>query len=289
MTTEIIKELISNNNKIIELLNRFNKLYIDSGNDIEITEENILYAMTSSKNQKRENKNKTTIDLGNCEEELKSSYEIEKDESLYIIKIDITEIGVNIPKIEYLVYYPLYNETLIELDLKKCEGLKIDISIPVNINENNLDIYNKSSDYYNDICTKTTSENGTDITLIDRKNIFVENNMTLCEDDCDLTEYNKTIEKVKCSCNVKISLPILDNIKFNKDKLLKSFIDIRNFANINFMKCYKTVLKGKSLIKNYGFMFYILVIIIFFVSLFLFYFKYYSNIIDTINKISEAN
>ena len=55
---------------------------------------------------------------------------------------------MNTQKVEYEVYYPLYNETLIKLDLKKCQGMKVDISIPVNINENNLDKYNKSSDYY---------------------------------------------------------------------------------------------------------------------------------------------
>ena len=50
-----------------------------------------------------------------------------------------------------------------------CENSKIDLSIPVILSENNIDKINASSDYYNDICYTDTSENGTDISLADRK------------------------------------------------------------------------------------------------------------------------
>ena len=40
--------------------------------------------------------------------------------------------------------------------------------------------------------------------------------MSLCEENCDLVEYNYTTEKAKCSCSVKIN--ILDDIKFDKNK-----------------------------------------------------------------------
>ena len=40
---------------------------------------------------------------------------------------------------------------------------------------------NPKSDYYNDICSSTTSECGTDISLKDRKNEFINNIMSLCE------------------------------------------------------------------------------------------------------------
>ena len=166
--------------------------------------------------------------------------------------------------------------------------MKVDISIPVNINENNLDKYNKSSDYYNNICSKTTSDNGIDIPLSDRKNNFVENNLTLCEEDCGLVNFNTTTKKAKCSCLVKISLPLIDEIKFDKDKLYKSFTDIKNFANINLLKCYKNVLNFDSIKKNFGAYFYIMLLLLFFICLFLFYFKYYSSLEKIIMKISEA-
>ena len=58
-----------------------------------------------------------------------------------------------------------------------------------------MDKYNPKSSYYNDICSKATSESGTDIPLKDRMNEFVENNMTLCEENCDLIDYDKIREK----------------------------------------------------------------------------------------------
>ena len=93
-----------------------------------------------------------------------------------------------------------------------------------------MDKYNSSSDYYNDICSKTTSESGTDISLIDRRNEFVDNNMSLCEENCELIDYDYTKEKAKCSCDVKLSIPSNYDIKFNKKDFLKSFIDISIFV-----------------------------------------------------------
>ena len=71
---------------------------------------------------------------------------------------------MKIPKIEYELYYPLYNNTLIKLNLSLCQHTKVEITIPVKLNDI-LDKYNISSDYYNDICYKTKSESRIDISL----------------------------------------------------------------------------------------------------------------------------
>ena len=34
--------------------------------------------------------------------------------------------------------------------------------------------------------------------------------MTLCEEDCRLIDYNYETEKVKCSCDIKLSLPLFE-------------------------------------------------------------------------------
>ena len=63
---------------------------------------------------------------------------------LYIYLISEEE-GMKIPKIEYEVYYPLYNKNnLTKLNLTLCKGTKIEISIPVKINIT-LDKYNPKS------------------------------------------------------------------------------------------------------------------------------------------------
>ena len=190
---------------------------------------------------------------------------------------------MKIPKIEYALYYPLYGQDLIELNMSKCEGINVDISIPVNLTED-IDKYNTSSDYYNDICSNAKSKSGTDITLNDRKNEFINNNMTLCEEDCNLIEYNEITKKVKCNCKIKVNLPIIEGVKFDKNKLLKQFTDISKIINIQLLKCYKNVFKFKSLIKNYGFLFYLFMFLFQLICLFIFYLKSFSNLIEKNKK-----
>ena len=136
-----------------------------------------------------------------------------------------------IPKIEFDVYYKLNGTNLIKLNLSYCSNSKIDISIPTNISEKDLDKYNSSSDYYNDICYTTTSESGTDITLKDRKTDFIDNNKTLCQENCLLSGYNNNINKAKCSCDIVEPSSEFENMKIDKTKLYKNFIDVKNIAN----------------------------------------------------------
>ena len=95
------------------------------------------------------------------------------------MQIITEEEGMKIPKVEYEVYYPLNNiSNLTKLNLSSCKDTKIEISISVKIN-GSLDKYDPNSNYYNNICSKATSESGTDISLKDRKNEYVNNNMSL--------------------------------------------------------------------------------------------------------------
>ena len=282
-------EIITKGDNIKYLINIFYKSYLDNGNDIEIEKGYFKYTMTSTQNQrKNENKKTTVINLGKCEIKLKEIYRIPENETLYITKVDIREEGMKIPKIEYEVYYyQKFNKTLSKLDLTHCQGIKIDIFIPVHLNDS-LNKYNQSSDFYNDVCSKTTSESGTDISLSDRKKNFIDNNMTLCEEDCNLDDYNHETEIAKCSCLVKINMPLLDDIKFDKDKLYKQFTDINNIMNLKFLKCYKSVLKWKELKNNYGFYIFVIINILYLLTAILFYSKFYFLLKQDIKKIEKA-
>ena len=58
---------------------------------------------------------------------------------------------MKIPKVEYEVYYPLFNSSnLTKLNLSFCQDTTIEISISVEINDT-LDKYDPKSDYYNNI------------------------------------------------------------------------------------------------------------------------------------------
>ena len=224
------------------------------------------------------------MNLGHCENIIKKNYNISNNDSLYILQIITEEEGMKIPKIEYEVYYPLNSNNLTKLDLFLCKDTKIEISLSVKIN-GSIDKYNINSNYYNDICSTTTSESGTDISLNDRKNEFIDKNMSLCEENCELIEYNREKGKAKCSCDIKLSISPNYDTKFNKNDFLKSFTDIKNIFNLNILKCYKTVLKLKSLTKNYGLCIVGFIIILYFITLLIFSIYSFNKLKKELKKI----
>ena len=156
--------------------------------------------------------------------------------------MNIEEKGMKIPKVEYEVYHKINKTNLMILNLTLCKNEKIEILIPVIIKDS-IDIYNPKSGYYNDICYIYTSIYGTDICLKDRRNEFIKNNLLLCEENCDLIDYDYIYLRAKCSCEVKLNFPLIENVKFDKEKFKKNFIDINNIANLKFLICYKIAFK----------------------------------------------
>ena len=285
LTDIILGNEIEMKNRTELIQNKINNLFtkliisdIDSGKSEKIYEKNLLIIITLTKHQKNsEKENMITIDLGKCENILKDEYNISKNDSLYILQLIYEEIGMKISKVEYEVYYPLHNKnTLTKLKLSLYERTKIEISIPIRINDI-LDKYNPKSAYYNDICYKATSNYGTDLNLKDRIYEFIENNMTLCEEKCDLIDYNYNKGKVKCSCEIKTKISPNYDAKFNKQEFFKRFTDIKNIANLNILKCYKIVLT-KNLIYNRGFYIMIFIFLLYFITIFIFWFKSYKKL-----------
>ena len=142
--------------------------------------------------------------------------------------------------------------------------------------------------YYNGICHKTTSESGTDISLKERKNEFVNNNMTVCEENCKFIDYDYINSKAKCRCEIKINLPLLDNITFDKKRLYDNFKDFKNIANLNLLKCYKQILTFQKLKKNYGFIICLFIITFLVFSLIIFSFIKFNVLKKRIREIYTA-
>ena len=285
-TTELINEM--NKTELItylkdNLINKFDKLEIDNIRYKKIIDNNTIIVLSPTFNQ---NEYEIILDLKECDNILKNTYNISKNNSLYIFQLIVEEPGMKIPKVEYEIYYPFNIYNLTKLNLTYCKNQKIEIIIPVKINDT-LDKHDQYSDYYNNICYKSTSNFGTDITLKDRKNEFMINNMTLCEEKCKLIDYNYNTEKVKCSCDIKLTIPFIDDIKFNKEELYKSFIDIKNIINLNVMKCYK-ISFNKDIINNYGFYILNFIIILYFICLIIFSVNSYDKLKDDIKEIYTA-
>ena len=235
------------------IINGYNTTDIDNGKDYINQRDNVTYTITSltnQRNKRNKNSNETTIDLGKCESILRKEYNISIKNDLYILKIDKFLDGLNIPKVEYEIYYPLIENHLKKANLSLCANTKIEVSIPVNLSQSEIDIHNSSSDLYNDICYPLKTESGTDICLKDRREEFVINNLTVCEENCEFSEYDFSTKRAVCSCFTKIELPLISHIKFDKDKLFNNFMNINNIANIKVLKCVKSLFQKENILNN---------------------------------------
>ena len=274
---------------IYNLLNQINLKDAENSFNKKIIDKNLSIILTSTLEQENnKDSNNITLNLGQCENILKYNYNISNNDSLYILEFIYEEEGMKIPKVEYEIYYPLNNDSnLTKLDLNYCQGTKVEIAVSVKL-DYDIDKHNASSGYYNDLCYKTTSESGTDISLKDRRNEFVDNNMTLCEDNCELVDYDYTKEKATCSCEIKVNITKDYDAKFNKKDFLKSFIKINNIANLSILKCYKDILKKKNLIKNNGFYIIAFIILFYFIALIIFWRKSFIILKKDIKKMNLA-
>ena len=147
-------------------------------------------------------------------------------------KIDAVQEGYKILYIKYDAYSKLNGSNLVKLNLSIYKNSKIDIYIPIEISEN-LDKLNTSSGHFNDICYKSKSDYGTDIIIKDRREEFIENKKTVCQDGCDFTNYDYKNKKAQCSYDVEEKSDNYADMIIDEKKLLKNFIDIKNIENIN--------------------------------------------------------
>ena len=266
----------------------FNTSDIDNGNDFIYSREKNTYAITTPQNQKNnKNNNLTTIDFDMCENELKKEYNVTKNNSLYLLKIDY--FIHNIFKVEYEVYYKLATNNFTKMNLSVCKDIIVDISIPIDIPLNEIDKHNSSSDLYNDICSTLTSESGTDIILKDRQNEFVNNNLSICEENCNFTEYNNNTKKAICSCFTKVNLPLISDIKFDKQKLLDNFKNIKNIGNFKMLNCIDLFSNQNNIFKNTSNYIMIILLALSIATIFVFIFINYNQIKKFVFQINNKN
>ena len=264
----------------------FDTTDIDNGQDQIIKIDKNKVILTTTENQKNNlNSDITTIDLGECEELLRKENNLSNSDKIYIKMLEVSQEEMRVPKVEYDIYTKLNGKNLTKLSLDSCQNTKISLSITIN-NVDNIDTLNISSGYYNDLCYTATTENGTDITLEDRKNEYPSK--AACQDGCDFANYNKTLKKAKCICHPKESSESFKDMKIDKNKLLKNFKNIKNIINVGILKCYKVLFTKKGISKNFGFYIFDIIIIFHAIILILFYNKKLKLLIDKIKSLIFA-
>ena len=273
------------NNLRDDIIDTFDYNYVTHNISIVLEEIDHTYEIITTNNIE-DNSKTSEILLGQCETILKDFYSIEKDEPLYLLKLDAYREGMINPKVIYIVYYPLNGFKLEQLDLTLCEGSGISLLFSANLTKDE-DLYNKNSAYYNDVCYTFTSDDGTDISLQDRQQEYADNNMSLCEERCEFVKYHYDTEKAECSCEVKSNVPLLSETKIDKDALY-NFVDIRKLVNFDVMKCYFLLLDTKNLVKNIGVYIYLPTFISYFICLILFLKLEYNLVKKNVNDIVNA-
>ena len=264
---DLIKNKCSNdiiNDQVTDIYDKL-KGQIKSNKNLTISTEKVIFQISTLEEQRSNNNpNISSIDLGKCEEKIKESRGLSEEDNLIIYKIDIKSEDLSTTYVQYEIYDPKTFE-YIELDI--CEGIFINIYTPITLKESTdslfqrmsnsgYDLFNLNDSFYNDICSTYTTQDGTDLTLLDRKKIIYDKNtnISMCQEGCILLNYNATLKKANCDCKVQTedTNTNIEEINFNKKDMVSSFY--KTLANSNFLvlKCYKLVFSKKGQIHNIG-------------------------------------
>jgi hypothetical protein len=277
--------------------------YPPNGESVVILgEENYVYQLTTSRNEKNSlngiydnNYNLSMIDLGECEQLLKTENNIHDDVNLIFLKFEKLTKEASEKNVQFEVYNP-NNKS--QLDLSICYSTPVNLYMPVTLNENtqslynNLkesgyDLFNENDSFYKDICTPYKSENDTDVLLSDRKNDYFgnNNNETTCQSNCKYSDYSSETHFLKCECSIiSNDIDTEEPEQFTETKIFESFYEVLKYSNYKVLKCYKLVFNLDILKKNFGSIIIMIAFLVYITCLFVFIFKNISPLRIEIHK-----
>ena len=151
------------------------------------------------------------INLGKCEYLLRIYNNISDSETIIIYKHQYNVSNYKTPVIGFELFF---NQAHLNTGLY-CSETIVFYYIQVEIEDNELYKYNKSNEYYSDDC-----EPG-DLSLYDRKKEYNDKNLSLCQKDCNFTDYNPQTKIVTCSCLVVNTNININEELFHKFELLE--------------------------------------------------------------------
>ena len=253
------------------------------GNETIIKTENVIFQVSKIEDQKNDNnQGVSSVDIGECEEILKKENNISLNDSLIIFKSDIKNDDLSATYVQYEIYNP---NTLVQLSLEPCNKVNIVVNVPVyldtyslnqyeRLEEAGYNLYDSADDFYNDICSTYTTENGTDMLLEDRKSDIynTSGNKVMCQTGCKFESYNKITQKAKCNCNVQVQSTQTDitKIDFSKENMAEKFLTPLKNSNFFVLKCYKLVISLDDIFKNIGRIIMTIIYFLFLICLFIY-------------------
>ena len=199
--------------------------------------------------------------------------------SLFVFKIENKGSPCKIPFVDYILFTrdasdDFENNLYYYNNYYKLFTQKLYYYIPVNINVDELYLYNKSDNYYKEECKVFKSKNGTDIPLYSRKKFFNTRFLSPCENNCQFEGYVTFYDtpSFKCECNIKEDLVSITELNYmaltNESSLLYQFDIEPKLTNFDVIKCYYLIASVDYITKNPGF--YLLSLILLFLLLVLY-------------------
>ena len=291
------------NSQLIEVYRRLKELLSYGnydGESKEISTENVIYQISTFEYQKNsEEPNTSSIDLGTCEDTLRSKYNISDNDSLIVFKLDIKNEALSQTYVHYDIFDP-YDYSL--LNLSNCNS-KITISTPIDLDDEAIQLYESLMEYgynifdsgdpfYTDICSLYTTLNGTDMLIIDRRQDIYYNigNITMCQIGCEFLFYNTTTKKSVCDCEIQASTDEdLGDVKFSSKKLAKKFTEPIANSNFKVMKCYQLAFETKKIFKNIGRIIMTIIFLFYLISVFCYLIKERKKINKFLRLIKKSN
>ena len=225
---------------------------------------NIYTSKINLDEAENKNENLTFIYLDECENKLREYYKLNPSQKICIISVDLLTKWSNktTNDFDYEIY--LDNGTQIQ-DLSPCYNYPISISSPIinlnlinyeyaiNFAEQGYDIYNLSSEFYNEKCTAAYI-NGNDIIIEDRRNDIYPYNASFCPNGCELEYVGINTKRLNCSCNISFTTEDLPEEENENNQLLvqtdESYIAyLLDMLNYKLFGCY--IIFGNLSVQNY--------------------------------------
>ena len=231
---------------------------IQSGLSTTIQGDNYIYTFYNPSDPSQQENIKTKIDLGECEDKLRSHYNIPSNEDIFISTLSFNNYTTSL---SYKTQYVVYDKNGNELDLTPCEGTKVTVTTPINLNNTNLDIatlielqeqginpFDPNDPVYTDNCIPFTTEDGRDMPLGARGSDLFEN-VSLCDEGCDVKDINYTSMEVECECQT--TSEGFDAL-LEENEMLGQFKDLFENSNLYMFTCYKNIFRFSMFFGNYG-------------------------------------
>ena len=209
------------------------------------------------------------LDISKCQNVLKKIYGLSNEESLILLKGDFLE---TIPDefITNRVAYQLFSTSIgafLPLHYCKEQNVEVDVLSPFYSSnllgslqkklgdsfDNDLNILDPSSSFYNDICTPFKNENGNDVLLDERKLDYYNEKYNFCEKGCSLINYYEANHRLACRCEIKSTTTDESHYETTPIETPKDFYKkSAGYSNIKVFKCSSQVFSSRGQKGNWG-------------------------------------